>query len=402
MVESHEKERWRPTREKPQPRIIRWLLRAKVTTGFRSVHFWLITGLFAVYAYFYYGVATSMRDILIFLFFHPLVYTASVYRLRGVMVSGAVFLGVMAPHIMQIFNNTPELMRSLLFIAFAFLLAGPWATLLNYLENQVETRHEILSLNDELQRYIDQLESTQRQLIQAEKLNAIGQLAASVAHEINNPLAGVLVYSKLLIKKLNSDSFDKAEAIANLQKIEGAVDYCSRIMRGLLDFSRQSEPKLQPVAMSQVIDQVMLLVGHKAEMNKVKVLRQDAPSLPPVRADFSQMQQVMVNLVVNAIEAMPEGGQLTINSSLGKSGWVQVEVTDTGIGIAPENISKLFSPFFTTKEQGKGVGLGLAVSYGIIEQHGGKIEVKSEVGKGSTFTVRLPASTPEDKPAQQN
>ena len=198
MAKSREKEQWRPTREKPQPRIIRWLLRAKVTTGFRSVHFWLITGFFAVYAYFYYGVATSIRDILIFLFFHPLVYAASVYRLRGVMVSGAVFLGIMAPNIIQVFNNTPELMRSLLFIAFAFLLAGPWATLLNYLENQVETRREILSLNDELQRNIDQLESTQRQLIQAEKLNAIGQLAASVAHEINNPLAGVLVYSKLL------------------------------------------------------------------------------------------------------------------------------------------------------------------------------------------------------------
>jgi signal transduction histidine kinase len=402
MVESREKERWRPTREKPQPRIIRWLLRAKVTTGFRSAHFWLITGLFAIYAYFYYGVATSMRDILIFLFFHPLVYTASVYRLRGVMVSGVVFLGIMAPHIIQTFNNTPELMRSLLFIAFAFLLAGPWATLLNYLENQVETRHEILSLNDKLQRYIDQLESTQRQLIQAEKLNAIGQLAASVAHEINNPLAGVLVYSKLLIKKLNSDSFDKTEAIANLQKIESAVDYCSRIMRGLLDFSRQSEPNLQPVAMSQVIDQVMLLVGHQAEMNKVQVIRDEAPSLPPVMADFGQLQQVLVNLVVNAVQAMPGGGKLTIHSSLDNDGWVQVAVEDTGHGIAPEHMDKLFTPFFTTKEPGKGVGLGLAVSYGIIERHGGKIEVKSEVGKGSTFTVRLPAYTPEDKPAQQN
>jgi signal transduction histidine kinase len=401
MVEPREKERWRPSREKPQPRIIRWLLRTKVTTGFRSVHFWLITGFFALWTYlYYYWVATSIRDIWIFAFFQPLIYAASVYRLRGVMVSGAVFLGIMAPNIIQVFNNTPELMRSLLFIAFAFLLVGPWATLLNYLENQVETRREILSLNDELQRYIDQLESAQRQLIQAEKLNAIGQLAASVAHEINNPLAGVLVYAKLMTKKLNSDSFDKAEAIANLQKIESAVDFCSRIIRGLLDFSRQSEPILQPVAMSQVIDQAMLLVGHKAEMSKVKILRQDAPSLPPVQADFSQIQQVIVNLVVNAIEAMPEGGQLTITSSPEKNGWVQVEVTDTGIGIAPENISKLFSPFFTTKEQGKGVGLGLAVSYGIIERHGGKIEVKSEVGKGSTFTVRLPTNTSETRPPQ--
>jgi two-component system NtrC family sensor kinase len=297
--------------------------------------------------------------------------------------------------------HDPEaLARSLVFALFAFLVSSLWATLLNYLEQQVEASRQILALNEELNIYIERLETTQRQLIQAEKLNAIGQLAASVAHEINNPLAGVLVYSQLLTKRLKSDSFDKAEAIANLAKIEAAVNHCSRIIRGLLDFSRQSEPKLQPVTTSSIIDQVMLLVGHQAEMNKVQVIREEAPSLPPVMADFGQLQQVLVNLVVNAVQAMPGGGKLTIHTSLDKDGWVEVAVEDTGHGIAPEHMDKLFTPFFTTKEQGKGVGLGLAVSYGIIERHGGKIEVKSEVGKGSTFTIRLPAAIAEDKPTQ--
>lgn len=402
MVESREKERWRHPREIPQPRLIEWLLRAKVTTGIRSPHFWIIAFLMVVFGYIYYGVLTAYHDIYVILFFYPLIYAAITYRLRGVLVNGVVFLGILLPHALLVAHDPEALARSLVFALFAFLVSSLWATLLNYLEQQLEASRQILALNEELNSYIELLESTQRQLIQAEKLNAIGQLAASVAHEINNPLAGVLVYSQLLTKRLKSDSFDKAEAIANLAKIEAAVNHCSRIIRGLLDFSRQSEPKLQPVTTSSVIDQVMLLVGHQAEMNKVQVIREEAPSLPPVMADFGQLQQVFVNLVVNAVQAMPGGGKLTIHTSLDKDGWVEVAVEDTGHGIAPEHMDKLFTPFFTTKEQGKGVGLGLAVSYGIIERHGGKIEVKSEVGKGSTFTVRLPASTPEDKPAQQN
>jgi len=246
-----------------------------------------------------------------------------------------------------------------------------------------------------LKSYIERLESTQKQLIQSEKLNALGQLAASVAHELNNPFSGVLTYSKLLSKKVGSDSLNKGEALSYLSKIESAVNHCSRIVRGLLDFARQSEPVLQPVAMSSVIDQVISLVGHKAEMQGIKLIREEVPPLPQVMADFGQLQQVLVNLVINAIEAMPNGGKLTINSSLGEDDWVKVSVQDTGCGIAPENMEKLFTPFFTTKEQGKGVGLGLAVSYGIIERHGGRIEVRSEVGKGSTFTVYLSAYSGE-------
>jgi len=151
--------------------------------------------------------------------------------------------------------------------------------------------------------------------------------------------------------------------------------------------------------MKGVIDQVMYLVSHKAELTGVKVVTEDISPEPPVMADFGQLQQVFVNLVVNAIEATPEGGRITIRSSLDDSGWVRVSVQDTGCGISRDNMEKLFTPFFTTKGLEKGVGLGLAVSYGIIERHGGRIEVQSEVGKGSTFSVYLPVCKQEMQPA---
>lgn len=395
MTETSARERLQQTEESPQLRIIEWLLRVKRTTDIWNPHFWIILGLIVALGYIYYSVLTAFHDVYVVLFFYPLMYAAIVYRLRGVVFTGLVFLGILLPHALLFSYDPYSLARSLLFAAFAFLISGLGATLLNYLEQQVAAYKEILSLNEELNSYIERLESTQKQLIQAEKLNALGELSAAIAHEINNPLAGVLVYSKLLTKKMDSDSFDKEEALANLSKMESAVSHCSKVIRGLLDFARQSEPVLRPVVVSSVIDQVMSLVGHQAKMKGVKVTTEEMSPLPLVMADFNQLQQVFLNLAVNAIQAMPDGGKLTIRSSLSQDGQVRVSVQDTGYGIAPENLERLFTPFFTTKEQEKGVGLGLAVSYGIIERHGGRIEVQSELGKGSTFTVHLPAHSGE-------
>jgi len=219
-------------------------------------------------------------------------------------------------------------------------------------------------------------------------------MAASIAHEINNPLAGVLVDTQLLSKKVAGDTLKEEEALDYLSKMESEVSRCSRIIRNLLDFARQKEPMLRLVDINQVIEQVLAMVGHQAQMQNVEVVKEFSPSLPKVMADFDQLQQIFTNLTLNAIQAMPDGGRLTLRSSA-VDGEVRIDVQDTGCGIPKENMRKLFTPFFTTKEKGKGVGLGLAVVHGIIERHKGRVKVQSEVGKGTTFSVYLGAHSSE-------
>ena len=233
------------------------------------------------------------------------------------------------------------------------------------------------------------LRSTQEGLIQAEKLTSLGQMAAAIAHEVNNPLAGVLVYTQLLAKKINSGQFTKESALEYLSKMETELTRSSRLIRNLLDFARQSPPRLWEVDINEVINRSFELAAHSAQLQHVQVIKELDPTLPRISADFDQLQQVCTNLIMNAIQAMPNGGQLTLSTSTENS-QVKIEVQDTGVGISPENMRKLFTPFFTTKREVKGVGLGLAVSYGIIQRHHGRIEVQSKEGEGTTFTIYLP------------
>ena len=361
-----------------------------------STHFWVILVTLAVFTWLYYVVLKNFHDIYLVLFFYPLVHAAFTFRLRGVVFSGLAILAILLPHTLLFSYDAYALARIMLFATFTIIISALLATLLNYLETQLTVYDEIVSLNEELNGYIERLTSTQKQLIQSEKLAAIGRLAASVAHEINNPLAGVLVYSRLMIRKLTASSINKEELIENLAKIEKAVNHCSHIIKSLLDFSRQSEPELAIVNLEKIIEEVVTLVDHQAEMNRVNISISNISDLPDIKADAGQLQQVFVNLAINAIQAMPDGGELGIRGSAGDDGWLKVSVEDTGCGISPENMDKLFTPFFTTKEQGKGTGLGLAVSYGIIERHGGRIDVRSKIGEGSTFTVCLPQLREED------
>jgi len=238
---------------------------------------------------------------------------------------------------------------------------------------------------------VNKLEAIQRDLIQMEKLTSLGQLAASIAHEVNNPIAGVLVYTQLLTKKLTADTLPKEKALDYLSRMESELARSSRLIRNLLDFARQTKPALRLVNINEVIDRALSLVAHSAQMQHVEVIKNLSPTLPEVMADPDQLQQVCTNLILNAIQAMPEGGTLTLHTSADSKGQVKIEVQDTGIGISQENLQKLFTPFFTTKKEVKGVGLGLAVSYGIIQRHQGRIEVDSEEGKGTTFAIYLKA-----------
>jgi len=358
---------------------------SQVSRGVRSPHFWIIAALMAVLTLVYYAGHTPLANLGNFftddfphdlhraLFLLPIIYAALTFRVWGALGASFVLLCVVLPRTFYSPYADP-LIRPLIFvllIAFVGVLAA-------ILMDRIDEEREI----------IRRLKESREQLIHAEKLTSLGQLAASIAHEINNPLAGVLTYTKLLAKKVSGDTFEKREALDYLAKMESEVSRCSRIIRNLLDFSRQTEPHFKLVDINQVLEQVLAMVGHQAQIQKVEIVKEFSSSLPKVMADFDQLQQVFTNLTLNAIQAMSGGGKLTLRTSVANS-QVEVDVQDTGCGISKENLSKLFTPFFTTKEKGKGIGLGLAVVRRIIERHKGRIKVQSEVGKGTTFSIYL-------------
>jgi two-component system NtrC family sensor kinase len=237
------------------------------------------------------------------------------------------------------------------------------------------------------------LKEAQAQLVQSEKLSSLGRLSASIAHEINNPLAGILTYAKLLIRMLEAERVDeptRAAAVKHLRLVQRETERCTAIVRNLLDFARQRPLSLKDTDVSAILDEAVSLVGHQAALKGLTISKFCAP-VPLIKADAGQLRQAIVNLVLNGFEAMQNGGTLTLRCGP-TAGGRQVEVTcqDTGVGIPPDRLAKVFDPFFSTKEMG--TGLGLSVVYGIVERHGGTIDISSEVGKGTTVVLRLPAS----------
>jgi two-component system, NtrC family, sensor kinase len=233
---------------------------------------------------------------------------------------------------------------------------------------------------------------SQNRLILSEKQASLGRLAAGVAHEINNPLTGVLTYTHMLLKRkdLNED------VRADLQTVAEATERVRKIVKGLLDFSRQSPPDREKADVNTVVRSTISLMENQALVKGVRIKFKPGENLSPVNMDRSQFQGVLLNILINGLDATKSGDGITVTTK--NSGWVnegsrkgvEISITDTGCGIPPEHIDKLFDPFFTTKEVGRGTGLGLAVSLGIVQRHGGSIQVQSEVGKGSTFTVWVP------------
>jgi len=241
----------------------------------------------------------------------------------------------------------------------------------------------------ELRRSLSDLAETQEQLIQHEKLASIGQLAAGVAHEVNNPLGSIMLYAHLLLEQLNSDE-QKAQ---DLKFIVEEAKRCQRIVAGLLNFARQGQLNLHPTQIDQVLNKLKTIVSNQPGFARIQVDIQSDPGMPEMQIDHDQIYQVFLNLTVNAAEAMPQGGRLTIRSTYqAEHGMVQISFHDTGVGIPPENLPKLYTPFFTTKQIGKGTGLGLAIAYGIIKMHRGNITVSSKVGEGTLFRIELPVA----------
>jgi len=241
--------------------------------------------------------------------------------------------------------------------------------------------------DDKLQEY------TSQQIMKSERLATLGQLAAGVAHEINNPLGAVLMYTHLALEDLE----EKDALRQNLEKAVAETSRCKDIIKGLLDFARQTEPKVEESNVNEILERTLGVVENQALFQNVKITKVICPSLPQVSMDVSQIQQVFTNIVLNAAEAMEGKGELTVISGMAPdSEYIEIEFTDTGCGIPPEDCEKIFDPFFTTKEVGRGTGLGLAVSHGIIARHKGSIEVKSEPGKGASFIIRLPLKRKDD------
>jgi two-component system NtrC family sensor kinase len=230
-------------------------------------------------------------------------------------------------------------------------------------------------------------EFTRKKFMESERLALVGQLAANVAHELNNPLQGIVTYSHLLLEKNIGDEVSNQ----NIQKIVIQANRARDIIRGLLDFSRQRKPEKTSGNINSVIHEGISFVENQALFQNIDIVLNLDEHIPNVVIDSSQIVRVFINLIVNAAEAMEGNGRLTISSSVNTDKkYVEIEVTDTGPGIPEQNLEKLFDPFFTTKETGHGVGLGLAISYGIIKEHRGSISVETEVGEGTTFTIRLP------------
>ncbi len=231
---------------------------------------------------------------------------------------------------------------------------------------------------------------TQQHIGRTEKLASIGRLAAGVAHEINNPLTGVLTFAHLLSDKPNMDDQDRQDLGLIIHETTRAAE----IVRGLLDFARERAALKEPLDVNDVVARTVRLIRNQKSFDQIRIDEQLAAGLPEVEGDINQLQQVLLNLSLNACEAMPQGGTITVRTAA-VDGRVALTITDTGCGIKADDLDKIFEPFFTTKPVGKGTGLGLSVTYGIVQSHGGTIEVQSEEGKGTTFTISLPAMKKE-------
>jgi two-component system NtrC family sensor kinase len=251
-------------------------------------------------------------------------------------------------------------------------------------------RDEFSNLAIAINQMLSDLVLRQEQLLQSGRMAAVGTLTSGIAHELNNPLNNIGITTEALISGFGDYSND--EKLRMLGQIYTQVERASATVRNLLDFTRTEKTVFTSVSIREVVDSTAKLVGNELKLGGIELNLDLEDELPQIRGNPRNLQQLFLNLFLNAIQAMPEGGDLGVRAEAQEDGFLRVDVSDTGVGIPTEDLDKIFEPFFTTKEPGKGTGLGLSVAYGIIEKHHGRITVRSEIGKGTTFSVLLPLS----------
>ena len=246
-------------------------------------------------------------------------------------------------------------------------------------------------------RMADELEARQEQIIHSRKIASLGTLVSGVAHELNNPINNIILTIDSLV---GGRKISQERQTAMLQDILNQAIRASSIVKNLLDFSRAESSKVQDIELPRLIEDTIKIAGNQIALSKINVHQRIAPDLPLVRGGRQELQQVLLNLIINAVQAMPAGGDLTVTAYHDPHRWITISVQDTGTGISQEHLPHIFDPFYTTKEVGQGTGLGLSVSYGIISKHGGRITVKSDGGKGCKFTVTIPAAAAPEAPRE--
>ncbi|MFH1981839.1 MAG: ATP-binding protein [Pseudomonadota bacterium] len=266
---------------------------------------------------------------------------------------------------------------------------GAFKRITPYGGNKNEIHHLVSAVN----RMMEELEKRQDQLVQSRKIASIGTLTAGIAHEINNPINNLSLILESLIEE--GQDMDSAERAKLYQEAMDQADRTSEIVKNLLEFSRASHPRVEMVDIEALVDKTARLIGNEMNLKGISFVKQVADNIPMVRLDQGGLQQVLLNLFLNAIQAMGNGGELKIVIGASDAeGDIRIDVMDNGPGIAPEHIGQVFDPFFTTKKEGVGTGLGLSVSYNIIKKNGGRMEVRSTPGRGACFSIFLPFREP--------
>lgn len=327
-------------------------------------------------------------------------------------VTGIIYVGALESKFLELVRtfNSRAVLIALVCIALAGIIAVPIAHVITRpVAELVEANRrlaqgditvrvhpygkgELAVLGESFNTMAETLHKTQQELLHKEKLASMGQLAAGVAHEINNPLGTILLFAEAMHNDAPEDSRQRDD----LRMIIKETTRCKNIVADLLNFARQQEVLAQETDIHALLERAVEAVSHQPIFERVQFVRQFAPALPKIQADPDQLHQVMINLLNNAADAMEGQGTITLATRTVDRDWVEIRVTDTGRGIPEENLGKLFTPFFTTKPPGKGTGLGLSIVYGIIKMHRGQITVQSKVGEGTTFTITLPLQLPLD------